>query len=416
MAEADQTAAPSRPRLLQSVRVLEIGQFIAAPLLTRMMADAGADVIKIEMAPAGDTMRGFPPFFDGQAANFIQQNRGKRSVCVDLGKARGAEVVYDLVRRADVVVENFSPGVMERRGFGYEKLCAINPRIVMCSISGYGQTGPYANWPGTDPVAQAMSGLMHITGNPDGAPVYIGTAITDENASVHGLAAIAMALFYRERTGRGQYIDVSLVECMFHLQDIIAQYVLSKGAIVPNRLGQHHSGLAPCGVFQANGRYLVIAVQPRQWDRFVQAAAIPELSADARFQTPAGRVEHRFALAAIIEQWLKSFADAETPLRLLREAAIMCAPVLDIGEAMRDPHMQARGIMQEFAQPGLGKIALPRTPFHFSEAAVEIPGPSPRLGEHNAQVLHEVAGYSRGVIEELTREGVLIGDAQDPRS
>jgi CoA:oxalate CoA-transferase len=397
-----------RPKLLDGVRVLELGQFIAAPLLTRMMADCGADVIKVEMAPDGDTMRGFPPFFDGHAAGFIQQNRGKRSVCVDLGEPKGVEVVYQLVRHVDVLVENYSPGVLERRGFGYERLCAINPGLVMCSISGYGQTGPYANWPGTDPVAQAMSGLMHITGNPDGAPVYIGTAITDENASVHGLAAIAMALFYRERTGRGQYIDVSLVECMFHLQDIIAQYVFSKGAIVPNRFGQHHSGLAPCGIFRARDRYVVIAVQPRQWDRFVIATAIPELSADSRFQTAAARVEHRFALAEVIEGWLKSFPDAETPLRIMRDNAIMCAPVLDIGEAMRDPHMQSRGAMQEIVQPGFGAIALPKSPFHFSQAAVEISGPSPRLGEHNEQVLQEIAGYSREALEELTRQGVLI--------
>ncbi|HEV3112738.1 MAG TPA: CoA transferase [Candidatus Binataceae bacterium] len=404
----DPSAGSATPRLLDGVRVLELGQFIAAPLLTRMMADVGAEVIKLEMAPGGDTMRGFPPFFGGQAAGFVQQNRGKRSVCIDLGNPRGIEIAYELVRHADVLVENFSPGVLERRGLGYAKLAEINPRLIMCSISGYGQTGPYANWPGTDPVAQAMSGLMHITGDPDGAPVYIGTAITDENASVHGLAAIAMALFYRERTGRGQCIDLSLVECMFHLQDIIANYVFSRGAVVPNRFGQHHSGLAPRGVFQARGRYVVIAVQPRQWERFVEATKIAVLSSDARFQTAAARVEHRFALAEIIEGWLRSFPNADVPLSILRDNAIMCAPVLDIGEAMHDPHMQSRGAMQEIDQPGFGPVPLPKSPFHFSQAVVEIPGPSPRLGEHNAEVLHRVAGYSRQAVEELTREGVLV--------
>ncbi len=396
------------PRMLAGVRVLELGQFIAAPLLTRMMADAGADVIKLEMAPGGDTMRGFPPFFNGQAAGFIQQNRGKRSVCIDLGRPEGIEAAYAMVRHCDVVVENFSPGVMDRRGLGYAKLCEVNPRIIMCSISGYGQTGPYANWPGTDPIAQAMSGLMYITGNEGGAPVYIGTAITDENASVHGLAAIAMGLFHRERSGRGQYIDLSLIECMFHLQDIIGHYVFSKGAIVPGRFGQHHSGLAPCGVFQARGRYVVIAVQPRQWDRFVEATGIAELSADPRFQTAAARVENRFALAAIIERWLQTFADDEAPLAVLRARAIMCAPVMDIGEAMRDPHMQARGAMREIVQPGFGPVSLPITPFHFSQAIMEIPRPSPGLGEHNAEVLQQIAGYSPAQVEALTRAGVLV--------
>lgn len=408
MSSGSDSSASAKPRLLDGVRVLELGQFIAAPLLTRMMADVGAEVIKLEMAPGGDTMRGFPPFYGGNAAGFVQQNRGKRSVCVDLGNPKGVDIAYDLVRSADVLVENFSPGVLERRGLGYAKLAELNPRLIMCSISGYGQTGPYAARPGTDPIAQAMSGLMHITGNAGGAPVYIGTAITDENASVHGLAAIAMALFYRERTGRGQYIDLSLVECMFHLQDIIANHVFSKGAVVPARFGQHHSGLAPCGVFQARDRYVVIAVQPRQWDRFLQATGIGALSSDERFQTPAARVEHRFALADVIEEWLKSFASADEPLAVLRDSAIMCAPVLDIGEAMRDPHMQARGAMQEIVQPGFGPVPLPKSPFHFSEAVVEIAGPSPRLGEHNAEVLQQIAGYSRETIEALTREGVLV--------
>ncbi len=401
-------ADANRRKLLDGVRVLEFGQFIAAPLVTRMMADAGAEVIKVEMAPGGDTMRGFPPFFGGQSAGFVQQNRGKRSVCLDLGKPAGAEIARAMVRQADVLVENFSPGVLERRGLGYAKLAEINPRLIMCSISGYGQTGPYANWPGTDPVAQAMSGLMHVTGDADGAPVYIGTAITDENASVHGLAGIAMALFARERTGRGQYIDLSLVECMFHLQDTIATYVFSKGSVIPNRFGQHHSGLAPCGVFKARDRYVVIAVQPRQWERFVESTKIPALAADPRFQTPASRVEHRFALAGVIEQWLQSFPTADIPISILQDNAIMCAPVLDIGEAIRDRQMQARGIMQEVVQPGFGPVALPKSPFHFSDAPVEISGPSPGLGEHNAEVLEDLLGYSREAVAELMREGVLV--------
>jgi CoA:oxalate CoA-transferase len=401
-------ADSGNPGLLHGVRVLEFGQFIAAPLVTRMMADVGADVIKVEMAPGGDTMRGFPPFFGGESGGFVQQNRGKRSICVDLGKPRGVEIAYEMVRHADVLVENFSPGVLERRGLGYAKLAEINPRLIMCSISGYGQTGPYANWPGTDPTAQAMSGLMHVTGDPDGAPVYIGTAITDENASVHGLAAIGMALFNRERTGRGQYIDLSLVECMFHLQDTIATYVFSKGAVIPNRFGQHQSGLAPCGVFRARDRYVVIAVQPRQWQRFVDTTKIAALSSDPRFQTPPARVDNRFALAGIIDDWLQSFPTADAPIAILQDNAIMCAPVLDIGEAMRDPQMRTRGIMQEIVQPGFGPVPLPKSPFHFSAASVEIPGPSPRLGEHNAEVLESVLGYSREVVETLIRDGVLV--------
>jgi len=334
--------------------------------------------------------------------------RGEALCLVGESGSGKSTIAYALVRNCDVVVENFSPGVLERRGLGYARLAEINPRLVMCSISGYGQTGPYASWPGTDPTAQAMSGLMHITGNADGAPVYIGTAITDENASVHGLAAVAMALFYRERSGLGQYIDLSLVECMFHLQDIIANYVFSKGAVVPTRFGQHHSGLAPCGVFRAPDRYVVIAVQPRQWDRFVAATKIAALSGDARFQTAAARVEHRFALAGIIEEWLRSFPNADAALSILKDNAIMCAPVLDIGEVMRDPHLRSRGAMQEIVQPGFGPVALPKSPFHCSQAVVEIPGPSPRLGEHNAEVLRSMAGYSSEDVEALTREGVLV--------
>ena len=321
-----------------------------------------------------------------------------------------------MVRQADVLVENFSPGVLERRGLGYAKLAEINPRLIMCSISGYGQTGPYANWPGTDPVAQAMSGLMHVTGDADGAPVYIGTAITDENASVHGLAGIAMALFARERTGRGQYIDLSLVECMFHLQDTIAAYVFSKGSIIPNRFGQHHSGLAPCGVFQARDRYVVIAVQPRQWERFVESTKIPALAAirDFKPRLPGSSID--LPLPALSSNGCSPFPpltfrfpSCKTMPSCARRCSILarrCAILRWRREAIDAGNRATRLRSGGAAEESLS--FLPRAGGDFRPLAA--PGRAQRGSDGG------LLGYSRETVADLTREGVLVQAPEGPRS
>jgi crotonobetainyl-CoA:carnitine CoA-transferase CaiB-like acyl-CoA transferase len=374
-----------------------------------MMSDMGAEIIKIELAPRGDLTRVYPYIKAGQSGGFIQHNRGKQSVCVDLKKPEAVEIVKSLVPQVDVVIENFSPGTLAKYGFDYEELKKLNPRLIMCSISGFGQDGPFANRPGNDTVAQAMSGLMHLTGDPQGSPTYVGIYIADENAGIHGLAAVCAALYYREKTGVGQHIDLSLVESLFHLHDTAIQfYVLSEGELNPTRFGAHHYAIAPCGIFKTRDGYVVIAVLVHQWDIFTQAIGKPELTHDPRFATPDARVEHRFELVKILEEWLQSFPTRDEPLAILEKVRILSAPVLDIAEVINHPQIKARGAMQDVPHPGIGPVALPKSPFRFSETTVEIRGRAPLLGEHNESVLSRYLGLSADRIAVLTQSGVLV--------
>ena len=395
--------------ILSGVRVLDFGHYIAAPILTRMMADLGAEIIKIELAPRGDLTRVYPYLKAGQSGAYIQHNRGKQSVCLDLKKPEAVAIVRELVPQMDVAIENFSPGTLAKYGLGYDELRKLNSRLIMCSISGYGQDGPYAHRPGNDTVAQAVSGLMHLTGDPQGSPMYVGIYIADENAGVHGLAAVCAALYYREKTGVGQHIDLSLVECLFHLHDTAIQfYVLSEGALNPTRFGAHHYAVAPCGIFKARDGYVVIAVLVHQWELFARTIGRPELATDPRFDTNEHRAENRFALVEIIEAWLQSFPTREEPLAILENVRILSAPVLDIAQAINHPQLKARGAMQEVPHPGLGPVALPKSPFRFSETTVAIRRRAPLLGEHNERVLTQYLGYSADKIAALTRAGVLV--------
>ncbi|MBI3246690.1 MAG: CoA transferase [Deltaproteobacteria bacterium] len=399
----------TKPSVLSGVRVLDFGHYIAAPILTRMMSDMGAEIIKIELAPRGDLTRVYPYIKAGQSGGFIQHNRGKQSVCVNLQKPEAVEIIEGLVPQVDVVIENFSPGTLAKYGFGYDALKQLNPRLIMCSISGYGQDGPYAQRPGNDTVAQAMSGLMHLTGDPNGSPTYVGIYIADENAGIHGLAAVCAALYYREKTGIGQYIDLSLVESLFHLHDTALQfYVLSDGELNPTRFGAHHYAIAPCGIFKARDGYMVIAVLVHQWEVFVQAIGKSELLQDGRFATPDARVEHRFELVKILEDWLQSFSTRDEPLAILEKVRILSAPVLDIAQIVNHPQMKARGAMQDVPHPGIGPVALPKSPFRFSETTVEIRSRAPLLGEHNEKILSHYLGYSPERIVALTQSGALV--------
>ncbi|MGA2409953.1 MAG: CoA transferase [Candidatus Binataceae bacterium] len=402
-----------KPGPLGGVRVLDLGHYIAIPILTRMMADLGAEIIKIEAAPHGDLTRFTPYIKNGYSGSFIQHNRGKQSVCVDLKTPEGAAIVRELAHSVDVITENYSPGVLARYGLAYEDFRKINPRVIMLSISGFGQDGPLKHRVGNDTVALAMSGLMHLTGDPDGPPVYVGLFIADENAGVHGLAAVCAALYYREKTGIGQYIDLSLLECMFHLHDTAIQfYVMSDGELNPNRFGSHHYLLAPCGIFKASDGYVVITVLDHQWEAFVTAIGRREWLTDPRFATREARLDKKLELAKELEQWLQSYASRDEPIAILEKARILAAPVLDIAQIINHPVIQERGAMQSIPHPGLGPIALPKSPFRMSETPVMIRNRAPLLGEHNERVLAKYLGYSAGKVAELTKAGVLT---QDPR-
>jgi len=401
----------SNDGLLAGVKVLEFGQFFAGPTASRMMADMGAEVVKIEFGPHGDHLRGYPPAQAGFSAIFMLENRGKESVCIDVAVEEGRQILREMAAKADVLIENYSPGVLNRRGLGYEDLSKLNPRLIMCSISGFGQTGPLSHRNGNDTMAVAMSGLMHLTGDPNGSPSYIGASIADANAGIHAFSAVCAALFNRAMTGKGRYLDISLVASLFNLHDnSLARYIISKGADNPMRTGSHLGGPTPCGIFKARDGYMIITVLAHHWENFVNTIGKPELLSDPRFTPLAERAKHMGELNAIIEEWLQSFPTRDEPLKILADHRILSAPVLDIGEAMNHPQMKSRGVMQQVDHPGVGPIPLPRAPFVVSGSSVDIRARTAFFGEHNEAVLSRYLGYSREKVAQLTRAGVLIAE------
>jgi len=398
---------------LDGVRVIDFTNYIAGPIVTRFLADMGAEVIKVELPPRENPVA---PRFGKQSFGaaylsvaFALWNRGKKSVCLDFHKPQGLAITKELVRRADVVVENFSPGVMQRAGLSYDDLRQVNPRIIMVSVSGCGQTGPLARRPGNDHVAQALSGVMDLTGYPDRAPALPGYFIADNNGGVHGAIAVCAALFRRERTGRGQHIDISMVEALFHLHDMgLVEHLASQGKVAPQRMGSHHPSTSPCGVFQARDGYVVITALVHHWEHFVKTIGKPELLTDPRFNPAWRRAENRLQLVPIIEDWLKSFPSRDDALKILNANHILAAPVLSVAQALEQPQFAARGFIQQVEHPELGDVPLPVTPLRFSQSATGIRRPAPKIGEHNLSVLSSYLGYTKEQVEELTQQGILV--------
>ncbi len=394
--------------ILDGIRVLDFTQYLAGPTVTRLMAEMGAEIIKVELAPGGDPSRGLPYSDHGRSGYFIQQNRGKQSLCLDLREPAADTILRELVAKVDVVVENFGPGVMEKKRLTYADLKAIKPDIIMASLSAYGRESPLSHKTGYDWAAQAFAGLMHMTGPADGPPQPIGLAIADTGSGVHAFSAIGYALFHRGRTGEGQWLDLAMIDCMFHLQDISVQaHTLSKGAYVPMRSGNHHALLCPFGVFKGPSGYLVILALQPQWKNMCAAMGRPELEHDARFAAADTRASNQKALIPLIEAWLTTFADNDAVFAHLERHRVPSAPVLSPVEALEHPYFTARGTVRQIEDPLMGPLAIPGFPLRFS-AQPELPQlVAPRLGEHNARVLQELLGYSPAAIAELAAIGVL---------
>lgn len=400
----------SAKALLAGYKVLDFTQVVAGPTATKLMAEMGAEVIKVEQAPYGDPARLNPVIRKGRSAYFMQHNLGKHSLCVNLKTERGRDLVRALVPHMDVVVENYSPGVMARMGLSYEELTPLNPRLVMCSISALGQTGPLAHVPGYDYIAQAYAGVTEVMGEPGQAPVMPMAAMGDVSTGVHALAAITCALLHRERTGEGQYIDISLLDSYIHTHDFSLQtYSASQGRFVPTRGGAHHTGLAPCGIFRASQGYItIVAALDHQWKGLTRAMGRPELSDDPRFRTVKDRLKHKRELIDEVERWLQSLPDRDTALAALGRERVPCAPVLTIPEVLRHPHLVERGTVRPVSDPLLGDFVLPGFPFRFSAAPTPNALHAPDLGEHNGSVLARYLGYDEERVAQLTAAGVLV--------
>jgi crotonobetainyl-CoA:carnitine CoA-transferase CaiB-like acyl-CoA transferase len=404
---------PGGPRILEGIAVLDFSQVLAGPGLTRAMAEMGAEVIKIE-GPGGEISRHLPHIRDGQSGYFLQQNRGKQSVSVDLKTEAGRKLVQNLAARVDVLVESFTPGVIGRLGLGYDVLRETNPRLVMCSISAFGQEGPLATTPGYDNIAQAYSGVTSMAGEPDGAPSYVGVAIGDVLTGANALAGVLAALLHRERTGEGQLIDVALIDSYFSAHEMNVQtYSGSGGTIEPTRSGRHHRSLFPYGVFKAKDEYVFIAAAgEHQWPYVCQAVGRPELAADPRLADHAGRIENFDEVLAVIEDWLDGFDSAAEGVAALSAARVPVAPVLSVAEAIAHPHMRQRGTVRTVHDRLWGDVDLPGPSLHFSAFPDDLELEAPFLGEHNEDVLTRHLGLTAEDVRALERDGVLFEDAQ----
>ena len=264
--------------MLSGCRVLDFTQYLAGPTVTRLMAEMGADIIKVELAPMGDPARLLPTIKAGRSGYFVQQNRGKKSLCLDWQHPEALEILRTLVAKVDVVVENYGPGVLQKRGLDYEALKQINPRVIMASLSAFGRNSPLAHKTGYDMIAQAFSGLMHMTGEPDGHPTFVGIGIADVGTGVHTFAALGYALYNREKTGVGQYIDIAMIDALYHMHDFgLQSHSLSDGAFIPQRMGKYHNQICPCGIYKAPQGWIFLLVLDRQWASMVNAMNKPEL-------------------------------------------------------------------------------------------------------------------------------------------
>ncbi len=394
--------------VLDGYKVLDLTQFLAGPAATRVMVEAGAEVIKIEW-PGGDPSRKFPYLGkDGRSAYYVQQNRGKRSVAVDLKAPEGIAIVKELAAQSDVLIENFAPGVMDRLGLGYEAIKAVNPKIVMCSISAFGQTGPLAQLPGFDNIGQAYSGITSMIGDPDKPPAFPMAAIGDVSTGVHAACAIAFALLYRERTGKGQYLDISLLDSYFHYHEVNVQaWSCSKGEIKPTRSGSHHYAVAPGGIFKSKDAYLFLLPILHMWPKLCEIMGRPELAEDPRYIDNASRAKNQKELIVIIEAWLQAQESDEAAIRILGEGHIPVAPILSVEQACQHPHMIERETVRTIYDRSLGNFQAPGNPLRFSEFPAHLDLEAPYLGEHNAEVLGDCLGYSGARIADLVKRGVL---------
>ena len=395
-------------KLFAGVRVLDLSRMLAGPYGSMLLADMGAEVIKIEDPDGGDPMRVMgPPFLaDGESAYFLAINRSKKSVALDLTRDAGREVFYDLVRRADVVWENFRPGVMERLGCAYSKLWSLNQRVILCSISAYGQEGPYRDWPAFDLALQAMGGAMSITGEPGRAPVRMGLPMGDLTGGIFGAFAVAGALFRRERTGEGAHLDLSLLDCQVSLLTYIAQYFWTNGR-VPRPLGSGHASVVPYQALATRDGHLVVAVFAEKfWSGFCRVVEHPEWERDLRFGTNRDRVANRGVLVPLIEAAFRRRTTDDWLARLGAEG-VPGAPIRSVDRVLADPQVRQRGMVLETAHPVHGKLPALGTPVKVDGAMGLETAPPPTLGEHTEAVLGGVLEYSAARIAELRAAGVV---------
>lgn len=403
---------------LSHIRVLDLSRQLAGPWSAQMLADYGADVIKVERPKVGDDMRHYgPPFVKGpdgketqECPFFLAANRGKRSVTIDISSSEGQELIRNMVAHCDVVIENYRVGTLQRYGLGYEDLKKIKPDLVYCSITGFGQDGPYKDRAGYDSVLQAMSGIMSITGEPGsepgGGPQKTGMPVSDFAAGLNASIAMLAALMHRERTGEGQYIDIALLDASMSLLPVEILRHLQLGEI-PQRMGLKSRNMVPAQAFQCADGQVVLAVgTDDQFRKLMQGLGRPELGTDGRFATNRLRKQNSDALIPVLDDLFKQNSVAHW-VEALTSRAVPCGPVNDIGQVFKDPHVQHRGMKMHMEHPTIGQVTLLGNPAKLSVTPPKYRRPPPLLGQHTSEVLREFAGADDALLAKLAEKEVI---------
>lgn len=391
---------------LEGLKILDFTRVYSGPYCTMLLADLGAEVIKVEAVGRGDDTRSFYPIKNGQSGYFTYLNRSKKSITLNLKAPEGKQAALELAQWADVVVENFSAGTINKLGLGYDAVKEVNPGVIYASISGFGQSGPYSKKAAYDAVAQAMGGMTYLTGYPDSDPVKVGPAISDAATGVHTAVAILAALHYREKTGKGQYIDVAMLDTVFSMLEnsVPIMTLLGKN---PQRIGNANPGSAPYNMYHtSDGAVFIATANDSLFKRLIGVMGRPELIDDPRFNTNPNRKLHETEIDPIVEAWTKTHTSAEVE-RLLDEVGVPVASAKSVAQLLEDPQLRHRGMLVEHDLPGVGPVKFPGNPLKLQLTPPDASRRAPRLGEHTEEVLAGVLGYSAGRIQAM-REAQAI--------
>lgn len=393
---------------LEGIRVLDFSRVVAGPTATLFLAEMGAEIIKVEMRETGDSVRQIPPFTDaGEGLIYTILNRGKKSITLDPRTEEGRKIAYELLAKSDIVIENYAPGVMKKLGMDYEAFSKVKPDIIFASISGFGQTGPYASKISFDIVAQAMSGLMSLTGYPENPPTKCGPSIGDQAAGMFATIGILAALQYKNKTGEGQYLDISLRDSLFFISAIEFLPIYLDKKELPKRMGNMHELLVPWDLFKTKDGHIIIGcVNNGHWMSLAKVIGREDMAPDAEACTLVNRLKNRDAINAAVAKWAASLTTAEAEAKM-DEAGLACSPVLNMAQLVEDPQIKEREMIIEIDQKLSGKMTALGTLFKMSKTPGDPYKPTSFLGENNAEVYGELLGYSDEKIRELMDKQVI---------